>query len=86
MTINRGMGKVEQLVCYSNCEHRHWRLQSAVHQRLLIVSADIPVNDSGKQGKIKIVSVLTNTSSLICHCNKMNWLKEFLMGTVEIAV
>ena len=50
------------------------------------MSADIPVNDSGKQGKIKTVSVLTILSRSFATCSKMNWLKEFLMGTVEIAV
>ena len=52
----------------------------------VVMSAVIPVNASGKQGKIKTVSVLKTLSCFFGTCHSLNWPKEFLMGTVEIAV
>ena len=50
------------------------------------MSAVIPVNDSWNQGKIKTVTVLTILFRSFATSSKMKWLKEFLMGTFEIAV
>ena len=47
------------------------------------MSADIPVNDSGKQGKIKTVSVLTNTFSLICHLQQNELAERIFDGDCQ---